>query len=125
MNEERHGFFDNEMQMLESIVGKEVKCVYISRGEKELKGYKGTLSNLNAYDSIRVGSEAFSFLGDVNTIVCIGDSNDNLIYKNNRIPLASFLENYPKYFLEIIRLMQDQQEYLGYSVKQEEMQKGR
>lgn len=36
MNEERHGFFDEEMQMLENFVGKEVSVIYISRGGKQL-----------------------------------------------------------------------------------------
>lgn len=125
MNEERHGFFDNEMQMLESFIGKEVKVIYISRGGKKLEGIKGILSNVSAYDSVTVTNNVYYFLGDNSTILCIGTGEDNQIYFNRNIPIDKFLADYPKYYWDNMLLMNEQESYLGYSVKKEEMLKGR
>ncbi len=125
MNEERHGFFDAEMQMLENFVGKEVSVIYISRGEKKLEGIKGILTNVSSYDSVTVNNNVYYFLGSANTILCIGYGENQQLYFNKGIPQQSFLQSYPSYFKEDMLLMSEQQQYLGYSVKGEEMLKGR
>lgn len=125
MNEERHGFFDEEMQMLENFVGKEVSVIYISRGGKQLEEIKGILTNVSSYDSVTVSNNVYYFLGSVNTILCIGYGENQQLYFNKSIPQESFLQAYPSYFKEDMLLMSEQQQYLGYSVKGEEMLKGR
>lgn len=121
MNEDRHGFFDQEMELLENYIGKRVKCVYIVRGEKSLLGHIGTLNSVIPYDTLSVGTEALAFLNEFVTVVAIGDENGNLIYKNDKIPINEFLASYPRYFWEDMLLMSDQEKYLGYSVKKEDM----
>lgn len=125
MNEERHGFFDKEMELLETFIGKEVSVIYISRGGKKLEGVRGLIDNISSYDSITVNNNVYYFLGANNTILCIGYGENNQIYFNRNIPQEAFLKDYPKYYWEDMLLMSDQQEYLGYSVKREEMLKGR
>lgn len=125
MNEERHGFFDEEMQMLENFVGKEVSVIYFSRGGKQLEGMKGILTNVNSYDSVTVNNNIYYFLGSENTILCIGYGENQQLYFNKSIPQQVFLQSYPSYFKEDMLLISEQQQYLGYSVKGEEMLKGR
>lgn len=125
MNEERHGFFDEEMQMLENFVGKEVSVIYFSRGGKQLEGMKGILTSVNSYDSVTVNNNIYYFLGSENTILCIGYGENQQLYFNKSIPQQVFLQSYPSYFKEDMLLMSEQQQYLGYSVKGEEMLKGR
>ena len=125
MNEERHGFFDEEMQMLENFVGKEVSVIYISRGGKQLEGKKGILTNVSSYDSVTVNNSVYYFLGSGNTILCIGYGENQQLSFNKSIPQQVFLQSYPSYFKEDMLLMSEQQQYLGYSVKGEEMLKGR
>lgn len=123
--EERNGLFNKEMDTLVSKVGEKVKVLYISRGASELEGMKGVLTNVNAYDTISLGSDIFSFVGPLSIILAIADENNNMLYKNNNIPIQDLFINYPDYNKEIMKTIQDQQDYLGYSVKAEEMIKGR
>lgn len=122
---ERNGLFNKEMNILASKVGEKVKVLYISRGARELEGMKGVLTNVNAYDTISLGSDIFSFVGPLSIILAIADENYNMLYKNNNIPIQDLFLNYPDYNREVMKTIQDQQDYLGYSVKAEEMLKGR
>lgn len=123
--EERNGLFNKEMDTLVSKVGEKVKVLYISRGARELEGMKGVLTNVNVYDTISLGSDIFSFVGPLSIILAIADENNNMLYKNNNIPIQDLFINYPDYNREVMKTIQDQQDYLGYSVKAEEMIKGR
>lgn len=120
MNEERHGFFDNEMQMLESFIGKEVKVIYTSLGSKELMGIKGILNGVSSYDSVTINNGVYTFLGPNISIICIGYDEDKHIFFNRNIPIERFLNQYPNYANDFLLQINEQEEFLGYSVKKEQ-----
>lgn len=136
MNEDRHGFFDQEMEYLKQFIGKEVNIVYITptdkknRSENKPNGEKGILQEIIPYESVTINNKVLTFLGPNSTILGISYGNPLKIneselyyelYLNKRIPQESFLKSYPFYEKDFFRLISEQREYLGYSVREEEI----
>lgn len=122
MENNRHGKYDRMFQILETLIGKEITCIYGDLGQENYQGVRGILSEVEPYKSITINGSTFDFIGERTAIVHVSTMVEGkrvLLYLNTNVK-----KPYRGYFYDPMGLVQAQTSQLGYSVKAEEMDKG-
>ncbi len=119
---ERHGNFDKQFEYLNYLIENnnplvnDVKCIYTRRGNDKLTGIQGKLASCNPYESISFDDTIVRFVGELDAIVAIF-VGENCLYYNKSVDVRQ----YNGYFNDPVGLIEAQSKMLGYSVKEEEM----